>query len=377
MSRPLRGAAFSSNAWRGCALLVCLAGTLTSVSIGAHEIGTTRVTVVVRDNGTYDVDLITDATALAEKVEASAGGTLPANADAQRLGLTLTRLEDTLRARISLAFDGTVTRPSMTHSVTPPADKLSAAVARIHLTGTIPSGARQLEWAYGWTYASYALTITRASAGTPVTQWLEGDQRSAPFALDLPGAPADRLGTAWRYLVLGFTHIVPHGLDHMLFVLGIYLLSRRMRSVLLQVSAFTVAHSITLALSMYGIVAVTPRVVEPLIAISIAYVAVENVFLSELRSWRVALVFGFGLLHGMGFAGALQEVGLPRSEFLTALLTFNLGVEAGQLAVIATAFVLVGWQCAHRAWYRQVVVGPASLLIAVTAAYWTVERLVM
>ena len=120
----------------------------------------------------------------------------------------------------------------------------------------------------------------------------------------------------------------------MLFVLGIYLLSGRARSVLWQVSAFTVAHSITLGLSMYGLVSVSPRIVEPMIALSIAYVAIENIFLSELKSWRVALVFAFGLLHGMGFAGALKELGLPRSEFVTALLTFNVGVEAGQLAVI-------------------------------------------
>ena len=131
----------------------------------------------------------------------------------------------------------------------------------------------------------------------------------------------------------------------MLFVLGIFLLSGRARSVLWQVSAFTVAHSITLGLSMYGIVAVSPTIVEPLIALSIAYVAIENIFLSELKSWRVALVFAFGLLHGMGFAGALKELGLPRSEFVTALVTFNVGVEAGQLAVIGAAFLLVGWHC--------------------------------
>ena len=98
---------------------------------------------------------------------------------------------------------------------------------------------------------------------------------------------------------------------------------------------------------MYGVVAVSPRIVEPMIALSIAYVAIENIFLSELKSWRVALVFAFGLLHGMGFAGALKELGLPRSEFLTALVTFNVGVEAGQLAVIGAAFLLVGWHCAQ------------------------------
>jgi hypothetical protein len=89
----------------------------------------------------------------------------------------------------------------------------------------------------------------------------------------------------------------------------------------------------------------------------------------------VALVFAFGLLHGLGFAGALKELGLPRSEFVTALVTFNVGVEAGQLAVIGAAFLLVGWHYAHRAWYRRRIVVPASAAIACTAVYWTIERL--
>ena len=247
-------------------------------------------------------------------------------------------------------------------------------VATIRLTGQIPPDARHFTWTYAWTFASYAMTVRSAASENPATEWLEGGQTSAPFALTSPAPPVDRLGTAWRYLTLGFTHIVPNGLDHMLFVLGIYLLSGRARSVLWQVSAFTVAHSITLGLSMYGIVAVSPRIVEPLIALSIAYVAIENIFLSELKSWRVALVFAFGLLHGMGFAGALKELGLPRSEFVTALLTFNVGVEAGQLAVIGAAFLLVGWHCANRAWYRSRIVVPVSTLIACTAVYWTIER---
>jgi hypothetical protein len=145
--------------------------------------------------------------------------------------------------------------------------------------------------------------------------------------------------------------------------------------VLAQVSAFTLAHSITLGLSLYNVIALPSAVVEPLIAISIAYVAVENLFLAELKSRRVALVFAFGLLHGLGFAGALKDVGLPRSEFFPALVSFNAGVEFGQLAVIGAAFLLVGWRCADRPWYRRRVVIPASAAIACMAVYWTVERL--
>ena len=138
-------------------------------------------------------------------------------------------------------------------------------------------------------------------------------------------------------------------------------------------TAFTIAHSITLALTMYGIVSLPSRVVEPLIALSIAYVAIENLVTSELKPWRLALVFVFGLLHGMGFAGVLSDLGLPRGEFLTALLSFNLGVEAGQLTVIAIAALCVVWY-RHRPWYHRRVVVPASLAIAAIGVYWTVTR---
>jgi hydrogenase/urease accessory protein HupE len=249
------------------------------------------------------------------------------------------------------------------------------AIATIRLKGETPSNANHFTWKYGWTFASYAMTVRHDPSEDPATEWLEGGDTSAPFSLTAPAPHVDRLATAKRYLELGFTHIVPKGIDHMFFVLGIYLLSRRARSVLSQVSAFTIAHSITLGLSMWGVIAVSPRIVEPLIALSIAYVAIENIFLSELKSWRLALVFGFGLLHGMGFAGALKELGLPRSEFLTALLTFNIGVEAGQLAVIGTAFLLVGWYCANRSWYRKRIVVPASALMACIAILWTIQRL--
>jgi len=126
---------------------------------------------------------------------------------------------------------------------------------------------------------------------------------------------------AVRYFSLGFSHILPKGLDHILFVVGLFLLSTRWRSVLLQVSTFTLAHSITLGLTIDGIVSLPARVVEPMIALSIAYVAIENLVTTELKTWRLALVFSFGLLHGMGFASVLRDLGLPRSNFLAALVT--------------------------------------------------------
>ena len=345
-----------------------------SALLFAHEIGTSRVSVVFDKADHFDVELVTDATALGEKLESLSGRDLRPNANAASLQTLLRASDQTFRQRVKVIFDGAEVLPEISYSVVPPLDAMSAAAATIHLTGEIPSGAKQFAWTFGWTFASYALTMRSQNTNQPATQWLEGGQMSPPFVLAAPAQLVSRWHTALLYLKLGFTHIVPLGLDHMLFVLGIYLLSKRARSVFLQVSAFTIAHSITLGLSMYGLVSVSPRIVEPMIAVSIAYVAIENIFLSELRAWRVALVFAFGLLHGLGFAGALKDLGLPRSEFVTALLTFNIGVEAGQLAVIATAFLLVGWQWSNRTWYRNRIVVPASAMIAGTAVYWTIQR---
>lgn len=350
-------------------LLVCVA------TVQAHEIGTSRVSVVLHEDHTYTVEIVTDAATLAEKLEASAGRPALIETRADRLQTLLESSTDQFRKRVKLVFDSAEVHPAMSFSVTPAIDAMSAPAATIRLTGPIPEGARSVTWTYAWTFASYAMTFRSSPSANPATVWLEGNQTSVPFTLTSALPPASSLSTAWRYLTLGFTHIMPNGVDHMLFVLGIYLLNSRPKSVLLQVSAFTLAHSITLGLSMYGLIDVSPAIVEPLIALSIAYVAIENIFLSELKFWRVALVFAFGLLHGMGFAGALKELALPRSEFLTALVTFNIGVEAGQLAVIGAAFLLVGWHCSNRVWYRTRVAIPASMLIACTAVYWTFERL--
>lgn len=181
-------------------------------------------------------------------------------------------------------------------------------------------------------------------------------------------------GIAWLYLQLGFTHILPLGLDHILFVLGIFFLSPRLSTVVWQATAFTVAHSITLGLAMYGYIRPLPAVVEPIIALSIFFVAVENLLMQELKPGRIAIVFGFGLIHGMGFAGVLKELGLPPSDYLLALLSFNAGVELGQLAVILGAYWLAGRWFSEKPWYRARIVQPVSALIALVALYWTLER---
>lgn len=338
-------------------------------TLHAHEIGATRVSASFHPNLTYAIEIATDASSLTSKLQRN-----PTEiTDPVQLESILPTLDTIFRSKITVAFDQTTVRPDIAYTITPATGANSAILATIRLTGLVPPGAKEFTWSYGWTFTPYSLTIQNTH---PVTQWLEGAQLSSPFDLVHTHAPDTRLTIVPRYLILGFTHIFPHGLDHMLFVLGLYLLSGRARSVLWQVSAFTLAHSITLGLSLYGFIAVPPKIVEPLIALSIAYVAIENICHTELKSWRIALVFAFGLLHGMGFAGALQEIGLPRAEFLTALLTFNLGVEAGQLTVILIAFLVIGRYSAHYAWYRPRVVVPLSAMIAITAVYWTIERII-
>lgn len=187
-------------------------------------------------------------------------------------------------------------------------------------------------------------------------------------------AELSQTGVGWMYLQLGFTHIIPLGLDHILFVLSIFLLSSRLRTVIWQATAFTIAHSITLGLAMYGYIKPLPSVIEPIIALSIFFVAVENLLVGELKPGRIAIVFFFGLVHGMGFASALTQLGLPPSAYLTSLLSFNLGVELGQLTIILGAYLLVGRWFSQKTWYRARVVYPASACIALIALYWTIER---
>jgi hypothetical protein len=175
------------------------------------------------------------------------------------------------------------------------------------------------------------------------------------------------------YFRLGVEHIVPLGADHALFVAGLFLSAATVRTLVWQVSAFTVAHALTLALMATGAVQARAAVVEPLIALSIVAVAVENIATRGFHWRRPLLVFAFGLLHGLGFGGALAALGLPADDLLVGLLGFNLGVEVGQLIVIATLFALLGW-FRQAPWYRARVVVPASVVIAAVGAYWSIQR---
>ena len=185
---------------------------------------------------------------------------------------------------------------------------------------------------------------------------------------------ADSQSTFISFLRQGFVHVVPLGLDHILFVFGLFLLSRKWKPLILQVSAFTVAHTLTLGLATLGIISVSPQIVEPIIAASIAVIALENIFFPGYKPYRLVIVFIFGLIHGLGFAGALSGFNLEPTSLLIGLFGFNLGVEFGQLALLIAAYCLTA-QIKNQSNYRQWIVIPGSLTIALFGLYWTIERI--
>jgi hypothetical protein len=198
------------------------------------------------------------------------------------------------------------------------------------------------------------------------------DRAHATWALDGGGSTSSALGMAWSMLKLGIEHILT-GADHLVFLLGLILVGGRLRSLIGVVSAFTIAHSITLALAALSIFAPSPRLVEPAIALSIAYVGIENLFVQDAsKRWRIT--FPFGLIHGFGFAGALREIALPRAQVPVALVSFNLGVEIGQLAVLSVALPLV-LTFRRAPWFGDRGVRALSLAIAVGGGVLFIARL--
>lgn len=343
--------------------------------LGSHELERTQVVLTLARDGGFTLAISNDPSWLLMRLEGFTERPRPLPQAPTVRDLRLAELGDVFADRIVLFIDGQEVRTREVEYLAPRPQTAADAfppLATFRLHGRLPDNPRTLRWFYGIVVDPYPLTIRRAD-GESITEWISGAYWSTPIDLTGQFARATRWAVARQYLELGYTHILPKGIDHILFVLGLFLLSTRLKPILLQVTTFTLAHSITLGLTMYGLVSLPSRIVEPLIALSIAYVAVENLVTTDLKPWRLALVFSFGLLHGMGFAGVLTELGLPQSEFLVALLTFNLGVEAGQLTVLAIAFACVAWY-RHRTWYRRRVVVPVSILIAGIGLYWTVTR---
>ncbi|WP_411846111.1 HupE/UreJ family protein [Roseibacillus persicicus] len=194
---------------------------------------------------------------------------------------------------------------------------------------------------------------------------IDGSSQAAPVA-------ATHQPSFFAWLKLGIEHVVPMGLDHILFILGIFLLTPKLKPLLTQSLVFTLAHTITLGLTVAQIIPVNPRIIEPLIALSIAYVAIENLFIKELKPWRLGLIFALGLLHGMGFGSVMSELPVDRSALIVPILGFNLGVEVAQVAILLTALGLTYWWQDRKPyqWLRI----SASIAIALTGLIWTIQR---
>ena len=187
----------------------------------------------------------------------------------------------------------------------------------------------------------------------------------------LVAASGPALAGALGFLRMGFEHILA-GFDHILFLFALVLVGRKLRPMALMVTAFTVAHSLTLASSAFGILSPPAWLVEPAIALSIAYVGMENLFLQRIEGrWRITFVFG--LLHGFGFASALSDAAIPRPQIPVALVMFNVGVEIGQLAILAALLPLVVWMGRSQRVARRLVPG-ISLAIVVAGLAFFVDR---
>jgi hydrogenase/urease accessory protein HupE len=254
-------------------------------------------------------------------------------------------------------------------------------ISVIKLGAELDQSSRNLQWYYPARFGDNAVRVRQVDEDNEQWhwsewQWLRKDEPSQLFSLEELFTRRPIAEVVFSYMVIGFEHIVPRGTDHILFIVGIFLLSTRLKPLLWQVTMFTVAHTLTLALSMKGIISLPSSIVEPLIALSIAYVGIENIFAHSLHKSRLVLVFLFGLLHGLGFAGVLADFGMPPNAFATALISFNVGVELGQIAVILIAYLTVGLWFRDKPWYHQRITVPGSMIISVIGLYWTYDRIV-
>ena len=354
------------------AVVALIAGAASARVLLAHPAATTSLIVTLQGEPSFEVAVNADADSLIAKLEALEKIAEPgAQTTAADRRARLVALEGALHDRIEVRADESALALTFAGATV----EAQTGQAVVTFTGHLPASAEAMVLRSRFIYGSYALVFRRAGIDGETVEWIQGHEPSKSHSLHLVPTTSF-VRAASRACALGFTHIVPNGLDHILFVVGLFLLNARLRPILIQVSAFTLAHSITLGLTLYGLVSVPSAIVEPLIALSIVYVACENLVTSTLKPWRVALVFGFGLLHGMGFAEALTHLNLARADFLTTLIGFNIGVEAGQLSVIAVAAIVIR---AVAVWTprQHVLIGrPVSLAIALTGATWVIERLI-
>ena len=357
---------------------------LLSMGAMAHEMRPAIATIQLEADGVFELTLETNLEAWMADVNPTLSDTDDSpNVDAYDRLRALSA--ETLAAEFAPQFsafaravdirsDGQRIRlTTMGLDVLPEADPELPRDTQIRLVGALPDGAQTLSYATGDALPDTAVRVYLGEA-EPSVQYVRHGQTSDSFVLR-EGVTRSVTAIVWEYIELGFTHIVPKGLDHIVFILGLTLISKRLIDLVIQVTAFTVAHSVTLAMGLYGVLTLPASIVEPLIAASIVFIAFENCLQTQVKRSRTVIVFAFGLLHGLGFASVLTELGLPARDFVVGLLAFNLGVELGQLFIIALAYFAVGIWVLQAPWYRTRVAMPVSVLIGGLGLYWLVERL--
>ena len=237
---------------------------------GAHEIGKTQVSAVVDPaHHTYQCDVVVDPDALLTRLQIRATGDVEPPGDRDDRDRRIEALGPSFLDAVRVRFDGVPMTPRFEYRPSSAFSDLAQAPSVVRLTGTIPADTKTFTFSYGLASGTFALVVHIGDSAAQ-TIWLEGNTESAAMSLVTPPRPLTLTEVARRYFSLGFTHILPKGLDHILFVVGLFLLSTKWRSVFLQVSTFTLAHSITLGLTIYGVVSLPARVVDPMIALSIA-----------------------------------------------------------------------------------------------------------
>lgn len=333
---------------------------LLSATMSAHPLSTYGARIVL-DGSRVTVILNADATPLLTTLDALAGQPATAGDPLSRVAAHAPLIAE----RTFIVADG------MRIALTPGSPRINEdGQIEMPMTGALPDDSTTLTWQSRWIFGTYPMSITRGDM-TETVYWLDGQAVSDPVPVGVPGSHVATLG---RYVQLGFEHILPKGLDHILFVLGLFLLTPRVRSLVAQVTVFTLAHSVSLALAIGGLLSVPSWIVEPLIAVSIAYVGIENLRKDTLNAGRLWVVGAFGLLHGLGFAGVLSDLSLPPGQWLPALAGFNLGVELGQLAVLAgAAGAMTVWRLVTPL-TDQALRRPASAAITAMGVYWFVAR---
>ena len=231
-----------------------------------------------------------------------------------------------------------------------------------------------LQFSWHKNLGSVILRINSVTSEPLYTELIEGGKQSKLFSIKNK-TDVGHFHNIKKYIQLGFKHIIPKGLDHILFVLALFLLTTKLKPLIIQISIFTLAHTVTLFLGVLNIITIPGTIVEPIIALSICFIAIENLFTENINSARPYVVFIFGLLHGLGFAGVLNEIGISSDLIILSLISFNVGVELGQISVIIFSYFFIALLFQKKSWYRSRITRPFSMIIAFIGLYWFVQRL--